>query len=72
MHSAMSTLSRGAATTLRGKATPGSGETPLRIDCTISARLRFNVVKGQTYIATFASKDSSGVVLNRRLTIQGT
>ena len=45
---------------------------PLRIDCTISARLRFNVVKGQTYIATFALNDSSGVVLNRRLTIQGT
>jgi hypothetical protein len=45
---------------------------PLRIDCTISARLRFNAVKRQTYIATFALDDSNGVVLNRRLTIQTT
>jgi hypothetical protein len=45
---------------------------PLRVDCTISARLRFNAVKGQTYIATFALNDSNGVVLNRRLTIQAT
>jgi Cellulase (glycosyl hydrolase family 5) len=44
----------------------------IRIDCTISARLRFNVVKGQTYIATFALNDRSGIVLNRRLTIRGT
>jgi len=45
---------------------------PVRIDCTISARLRFKVVKGQTYIATFALNDRSGIVLNRRLTIRGT
>ena len=45
---------------------------PLKFDCTISARLRFNVVKGQTYIATFALNDASGVVLNRRVTIRGT
>ena len=29
-------------------------------------------VKGQTYTATFALNDISGVVLNRRLTIRGT
>jgi hypothetical protein len=45
---------------------------PLRLDCTISARLRFKVVKGQTYLATFAMNDRSGIVLNRRLTIRGT
>jgi hypothetical protein len=45
---------------------------PLRLDCTISARLRFKVVKGQTYTATFALNDLSGIVLNRRLTIRGT
>jgi hypothetical protein len=45
---------------------------PLKSDCTISARLRFKVVKGQTYIATFALNDISGIVLNRRLTIRGT
>jgi len=50
----------------------GQQSSPLRLDCTISARLRFNVVKGQTYIATFALNDRSGVVLNRRLTIRGT
>jgi len=45
---------------------------PLRVDCTISARLRFKVVKGQTYLATFALNDRNGIVLNRRLTIRGT
>jgi hypothetical protein len=50
----------------------GQQTSPLRIDCTITARLRFNVVKGQTYIATFALNDASGVELNRRLTIRGT
>jgi hypothetical protein len=50
----------------------GQQSSPLRLDCSISARLRFNVVKGQTYIATFALNDRSGVVLNRRLTIRGT
>ena len=44
----------------------------LRVDCTISARLRFKVVKGQTYLATFALNDRNGIVLNRRLTIRGT
>jgi len=50
----------------------GQQTAPLKLDCTISARLRFNVVKGQTYIATFALNDISGVVLNRRVTIRGT
>jgi hypothetical protein len=50
----------------------GQQSSPLRVDCAISARLRFNVVKGQTYTATFALNDISGVVLNRRLTIRGT
>jgi hypothetical protein len=50
----------------------GQQTSPLKLDCTISARLRFNVVKGQTYTATFALNDISGVVLNRRLTIRGT
>ena len=49
----------------------GQQTSPLRQDCTISARLRFNVVKGQTYIATFALNDRNGFVLNRRLTIRG-
>jgi hypothetical protein len=44
---------------------------PLRIDCTISARLRFKVAKGQTYTATFALNDRSGIILNRRVTIVG-
>jgi hypothetical protein len=44
----------------------------LRPDCTITARLRFRVVKGQTYLATFALNDINGFTLNRRLTIRGT
>jgi hypothetical protein len=50
----------------------GQQTAPLKLDCTIDARLQFNVVKGQTYIATFALNDRSGVVLNRRMTIRGT
>ena len=58
---------------LRGKLIKvGQQTSALRPDCTINARLRFNVVKGQTYVATFALNDRSGVVLNRRLTIRGT
>ena len=45
---------------------------PLRIDCTISARLRFKVAKGKSYTATFALNDRNGIVLNRRVTIRGT
>jgi hypothetical protein len=50
----------------------GQQTSALRQDCTITARLRFQVVKGQTYTATFALNDIHGVVLNRRLTIRGT
>jgi len=50
----------------------GQQTAALRQDCTINARLLFNVAKGQTYTATFALNDRSGVVLNRRLTIRGT
>jgi cellulase (glycosyl hydrolase family 5) len=50
----------------------GQQTSALRLDCTITARLRFTVVKGQTYIATFALNDIHGIVLNRRLTIRGT
>ena len=50
----------------------GQQTAQLRADCTISARLQFTVAKGQTYTATFALNDRSGVVVNRRLTIRGT
>lgn len=50
----------------------GQQTAQLRADCTINARLQFTVAKGQTYTATFALNDRSGVVLNRRLTIRGT
>jgi hypothetical protein len=49
----------------------GQQTSALRRDCTISARLRFNVVKRQTYTVTFALNDINGTVLNRRLTIRG-
>jgi hypothetical protein len=50
----------------------GQQTAQLRLDCTINARLQFTVAKGQTYTATFALNDASGVVINRRLTIRGT
>jgi hypothetical protein len=50
----------------------GQETAPLRLDCTISARLRFKVVKKQSYIATFDLNDANGVLLSRRLTIRGT
>jgi hypothetical protein len=50
----------------------GQQTSPLRVDCTVSARLRFKVAKGQTYTATFAMNDRNGIVVNRRLTIRGT
>lgn len=49
----------------------GQQSAQLRADCTINARLLFNVAKGQTYIATFALNDRNGIVLSRRLTIRG-
>ncbi len=51
----------------------GQQTSALRIDCTITARLRFppgGVRKGVTYTATFAMNDINGIVLNRRLTIR--
>jgi hypothetical protein len=46
----------------------------LKADCTIAARItvKGGVQRGVTYTATFALNDISGVVLNRRITIQGT
>ena len=49
----------------------GQQTSPLLRDCTINARLRFNVAKGQLYTATFALNDINGTVLSRRLTIRG-
>jgi Cellulase (glycosyl hydrolase family 5) len=49
----------------------GQQTSPLKVDCTIDARLRFTVAKKQTYVATFALNDINGTVLNRRLTIRG-
>ena len=46
---------------------------PLRSDCTITARLRFprgGMQAKTTYTATFALNDINGTVLNRRLTIR--
>jgi hypothetical protein len=52
----------------------GQQTSPLRLDCTITARLQqFRVVRGQTYTATFElnAPGGGGVLLNRRLTIRG-
>jgi hypothetical protein len=52
----------------------GQQTSPLRLDCTITARLQqFRVVQGQTYTATFElnAPGGGGVLLNRRLTIRG-
>jgi hypothetical protein len=51
----------------------GQQSSPLRVDCTINARLRFprgGVRKGVTYLATFALNDINGTILGRRLTIR--
>lgn len=50
----------------------GQQTAPLRLDCTIDARLQFRVAKKRTYTATFSLNDRSGNVINRRLTIRGT
>jgi hypothetical protein len=50
----------------------GQQTSALKRDCTIDARLRFNVVKGTTYTATFALNAISGIELQRTLTIRGT
>jgi hypothetical protein len=50
----------------------GQQTAPLRTDCTIAARINVKggVAKGVTYTVTFALNDSSGVVLNRRITLR--
>jgi Cellulase (glycosyl hydrolase family 5) len=45
---------------------------PLKRDCTIDARLRYRIVKGVTYTATFSLNAISGTQLTRRATIRGT
>jgi hypothetical protein len=51
----------------------GQQSAPLRADCTIAARVtvKGGVRRGTTYTVTFALNDSSGVVLNRRITVRG-
>ena len=49
----------------------GQQSSPLKLDCTIDARLRFKIAKKQTYVATFDLNDINGTVLQRRLTIRG-
>jgi len=51
----------------------GQQSAPLKQDCTLAARVtvKGGVKKGVTYTATFALNDRSGVVLNRRITLQG-
>jgi Cellulase (glycosyl hydrolase family 5) len=52
----------------------GQQTSPLRRDCTITARLRFpggGVARGVTYSATFELNDINGEKLMRRLTIRG-
>ena len=50
----------------------GQQTSPLREDCTITARLRFRVVKGQTYRATFDLNSFDAGLMSRELTIRGT
>jgi hypothetical protein len=50
----------------------GQQSSTLKRDCTIDARLRFRVVKGTAYTATFALNAISGIQLQRTLTIRGT
>jgi Cellulase (glycosyl hydrolase family 5) len=62
---------------LKGKLiSVGQQSSPLKRDCTISARLRFkgnqSVKKKTSYTATFALNASSGAELTRTITIRGT
>jgi Cellulase (glycosyl hydrolase family 5) len=45
---------------------------PLRLDCTIAARIRVagGVARGQSYTVTFELNSPSGVLLNRRITLR--
>jgi hypothetical protein len=51
----------------------GQQTAPLRIDCSIAARVtvKGGVAKGISYTVTFAMNDRSGVILNRRITLRG-
>jgi Cellulase (glycosyl hydrolase family 5) len=50
----------------------GQQTAPLRLDCTISARVVVpgGVARGQSYLVTFALNDISGFELNRRITLR--
>ena len=52
----------------------GQQTAPLRIDCSIAARVtvKGGVAKGISYTVTFAMNDRSGVIVNRRITLRGT
>jgi hypothetical protein len=50
----------------------GQQSSPLGADCTITARLRFNVARRTSYTATFDLNDRHGTLMARRLTIRGT
>ena len=50
----------------------GQQTSALRQDCSITARLRFRVVKGQTYRATFDLNSFDLGLMRRELTIRGT
>jgi Cellulase (glycosyl hydrolase family 5) len=49
----------------------GQQSSPLAADCTVTARLRFNVARRTIYRATFEMNDRNGTVLTRSLTIRG-
>ena len=51
----------------------GQQTSPLRLDCTITARLRVpgGIARGQTLTATFDLNAASGIQLQRRLTLRG-
>ena len=49
----------------------GQQTAPLSADCTIAARLRFNVARRTSYTATFELNDRNGTLMARNLTIRG-
>jgi hypothetical protein len=49
----------------------GQQSSPLAVDCTVTARLRFNVARRTIYTATVDMNDRNGTVLTRKLTIRG-
>ena len=50
----------------------GQQTAPLRVDCTIAARVQVpgGVARGQSYLVTFELNSPSGVLLNRRITLR--